>query len=61
MEKKIDILKKIEEFDSKLLIINRLEEKIDKFQLQLAENEEKLKNYMDELDEKFARKQVYYL
>ena len=47
MEKKIDtILKKIEEFDSKLPIINRLEEKIDKFQLQLAENEERMKNYI---------------
>ena len=43
------ILKKIEEFDSKLLIMNRLEEKIDKFQLQLAENEERMKNYMDEV------------
>ena len=43
------ILKKIEEFDSKLLIINRLEEKIDKFQLQLAENEERMKNYMYEV------------
>ena len=43
------ILKKIEEFDSKLLIMNRFEEKIDKFQLQLAENEERMKNYMDEV------------
>ena len=52
MERKIDlILKKIEEFDSKMVVIDRLEQKIDGFQLQMSESEEKMKKHLNEFSQ----------
>ena len=52
MERKIDlILKKIEELDSKIVVIDRLEQKIDSFQLQMSESEKKMKNHLNEFSQ----------
>ena len=45
------ILKKIEEFDSKMVVIDRLEQKINNCQLQSSESEEKVKKHLNEFSQ----------